>query len=187
MEIAAETEGARTVLLAAPSKEKEICRELLETVADPDVLFVTYRRPASECFAGINNGVDTVSVITVGDEIASKHGDESTAPGDDVADATRAVPAPSNVTDLTAAIDQTVAGWDRPVICLDSVTELLQYVDFQTGFEFLQTVISAVHAADGRLHAHIDPGAHDGTTVAAITSLFDAKVSDATVQTRDLL
>ena len=84
-------------------------------------------------------------------------------------------------------MEQFISGWDRPVVCFDSVTDMFQYVDFEEGFEFLQTLVAKSHTVGARTHVHIDPGAHDGTTVAAVTSLFDARVSGSEVRTRDLL
>jgi ABC-type nickel/cobalt efflux system permease component RcnA len=67
---------------------------------------------------------------------------------------------------------------------------MLQYVDFETAYEFLHAVTGQVHAADARAHFHIDPDAHDRQHVEAITSLFDARVAlgdEVRVRTRDVI
>jgi hypothetical protein len=62
------------------------------------------------------------------------------------------------------------------VVCFDSLTAMLQYVDVETAYEFLHAITGQLYAADARAHFHIDPTAHDRTTVDSIASLFDAVV-----------
>jgi hypothetical protein len=184
-EFGTELDDARTVLVATPPADRDACTGLLGSVTDPDVLFVTYRRSVAECLEVVEEGVDTVAVIVVGDEITG----ESAPQSEDAENAveTKTAPTPSNLADLTIEIDQVISGWDQPVVCFDSVTDMLQYVDFEAAFEFLQTLVGKSHAVGAQTHVHIDPGAHDGTTVAAVTSLFDATIDGSEVRTRDLL
>jgi hypothetical protein len=185
-EFGTELDDARTVLVATPPTDRDACTALLGSVTDPDVLFVTYRRSVAECLDVVEEGFDTMGVIVVGDEITGERSVELEDTAESAVE-TKRLPAPSALTDLTVAIDQVISGWDRPVVCFDSVTDMLQYVDFEAAFEFLQTLVGKSHAVGARTHAHIDPGAHDGTTVAAVTSLFDATVNGSEVRTRDLL
>ena len=98
---------------------------------------------------------------------------------------------PSDLTGLGVAISEVLSEWDDPVlVCFDSLTSMLQYVDSDTAYEFLHAVTGQVHAARARAHFHVDPAAHDETTLAGITSLFDARVSvndRTTVRTRDII
>jgi hypothetical protein len=68
---------------------------------------------------------------------------------------------------------------------------MLQYVDFQTAYEFLHAITGQVHAAGARAHFHVDPSAHADTEIAGITGLFDAKVSldseAPEIRTRDVM
>lgn len=180
-----ELDGAQTVLLSEPSMGggRTVCTDLLTDASNPSVLFVSYTRQPDDCvgqLAGADTGVGKVGVITVGD----------TAGGSDRGDViSETVSAPSDLTGLGIEIGQFLTEWDSTVVCFDSLTSMLQYVDFETAYEFLHTVLGQVRSADARAHFHIDPDAHDAEDVAAITSLFDARVSVGDrirVRTRDL-
>ena len=191
-DVAAELEGVRNVLLCAPSMgggEREACSDLslLGDPATTSVLWVTFRRDARAC---VDQWVDAsdaeprnAAVIAVGD----------TGEAVDVEWATvETVASASDLTGLGIQIGEFLADWEGDlVVCFDSLTAMLQYVDVETAYEFLHTVTGRLYAADARAHFHIDPTAHDSQTVAAITSLFDATVTvgdgDPEIRTRRLL
>jgi len=185
--IADDLDGAASVLVKAPSMDgdRDLCTTLLtDGVASPSVLFVTYTRGAGACLEGLGEAAAdarTVGVITVGDASASadREGVE-----------TRTVSTPSDLTGLGIEIADLVDAWPAPVtVCFDSLTAMLQYVDFETAYEFLHTLTGQFHAADARAHFHLDPAAHDAATVAALTSLVDAAVAledEPVVRTRDV-
>ena len=191
-DVVAEIGEARNVLLCAPSmdgRERGVCRDLLLD-GDPSatsVLWVTFRRDARACvdtWAGERNVEPrNAAVIAVGDT------------GDAVDVEWASVETVSSASDLTGlgiAIGEFLADWDGDlVVCFDSLTAMLQYVDVETAYEFIHTITGQLYAAAARAHFHIDPTAHDPQTVSAITSLFDATVSledgDTDVQTRELL
>lgn len=181
-------DGATNVLLEMPPMGggREVCTSLLaEGVEDPSVLYVSFTRRASACVETWETGgydATNLGVITVGD--ASSAVDRS-----DVV--TESVSSASDLTGLGIQIGQFLSEWDAPVVvCFDSLTSMLQYVDFETAYEFLHAITGQVHAAGARAHFHIDPDAHDAMEVAGITSLFDASVSlaeETTVRTRDVI
>jgi hypothetical protein len=181
--------GASNVLLAAPSMggTRETCSGLLSDDLDaPSVLFVTYTRQAPTCVSQWEDTGATsrdLGIITVGDAGGG---------GVDRADAvTQNVSSPSDLTGLGIQIGQVLSEWDAPVaVCFDSLTAMLQYVDFETAYEFLHAITGQFHAAGARAHFHIDPEAHDPTQVDGITSLMDARVDlgeETTVRTRDVM
>ncbi|MEF8812690.1 MAG: hypothetical protein V5A55_02600 [Halovenus sp.] len=178
--------GARTILLEEPpmGRGRDACTSLLvEGVTEPNVLFVTYTRGVADCVEQLGDEpVDDLGVITVGEA-------PGTAERDDIR--IEPVTTPSDLTGLGIEIGEILAEWDDPVVvCLDSLTSMLQYVDFDTAYEFLHAITGQIHSAGARAHFHIDPGAHDETTLAGITSLLDARVAvsdGTTVRTRDLL
>lgn len=181
-------DGATNVLLAVPPMGggDDTCQSLLTGgVQEPNVLYVSYTQQASACVQQWEeSGADAgnLGVITVGD--ASPETDR----GDVV---TENVSTPSDLTGLGIAIGQYLSEWDEPVvICFDSLTSMLQYVDFETAYEFLHAITGQVYAAGARAHFHIDPSAHSEQRVAGMTSLFDAKVAvddETTVRTRDII
>lgn len=181
-------DGATTVLLEAPAMgaDRDVCSELLAAgLEEPGVLFVTFTRQATTCVDDLGAAADEASalgVITVGDAASDV----------DRADVhTQNVSSPSDLTGLGIQIGQVLSEWDAPVaICFDSLTSMLQYVDFETAYEFLHALTGQFYAADARAHFHIDPSAHDETQVAGITSLVDAAVSlddEPVVRSRDVM
>jgi hypothetical protein len=181
-------DGATNILLAEPPMGggRDACSSMLAgSVDDPSVLFVSFTQQASACvekWEATGVTARNLGVITVGD-----------ASGDAGRDGvqTENVSTPSDLTGLGIKIGQFLSEWESPVVvCFDSLTSMLQYVDAETAYEFLHAITGQVHAAGARAHFHIDPSAHDEKTVAGITSLFDASVTvedDTTVRTRDVL
>lgn len=178
-------DGTTNVLFAEPpmGQSRDLCTSLLlDQHPAPNVLYVTYTRSPAACIDDLGDidGPDNVGIITVGDG--------GTVDDDRVV--TESVSTASDLTGLGIAISRFLSDWEAPVfICFDSLTSMLQYVDVQTAYEFLHAITGQIHAAGAMSHFHIDPSAHDEKHVAAITSLFDGKVSldSETVRTRDIL
>lgn len=73
--------------------------------------------------------------------------------------------------DVADAIDRVE---EEPLhVCLGSLTTLVQYVDPETAFKFLQVTISRLESCEGHVHAHLDPDAVDEATATTLQSLFD--------------
>ena len=183
--ITAQLDGTTNVLLKVPPLDegRDICTSLLGD-GERSVLFVSFTRQAAACVDQVADdpGIRTVGVITVGDTQAGV---------DREGVVTENVSTASDLTGLGIEIGKFLSEWDEPVsVCFESLTSMLQYVDYETAYEFLHAVTGQVHAAGARAHFHVDPSAHDDQKIAAIVSLFDASVSlkdDVEVQTRALL
>ncbi|WP_302082102.1 DUF7504 family protein [Salinibaculum rarum] len=181
-------DGATNILLEVPpmGDGREVCTSLLSSgIEEPSALFVSFTRQASACLGQWEehgSSARNLGVITVGDGSAD-------VDRDDVV--TETVSTPSDLTGLGIQIGQFLSEWEAPVVvCFDSLTSLLQYVDFETVYEFLHAITGQVYAADARAHFHVDPEAHDESTVAGLTSLVDASVSlgeEIRVRTRDTI
>lgn len=179
-------DDAWSVLLQAPSMggDRDYCTELLTEGIDPaGVLFVTYTRDAAACLDQVDvpPGV-RLGVVTVGDGDTPERADAEI----------RTVSSASDLTGLGIEIDDVLGSWPSPVsVCFDSLTSMLQYVEFETAYQFLHATAGRFYAADARAHYHIDPAAHDPMHVAGITSLMDAAVTvengEAVVRTRELM
>ncbi|WP_415379416.1 hypothetical protein [Halosimplex sp. TS25] len=175
-DLSSELADARNVLLCAPSMtggEGEACTDLL-IPSDPggaNVLWVTFRGNASDCLdqwaAATDEQPAHAAVVVVGESrgripegVTVEH-----------------VSSPSDLTGLGIAIGELLSEWEEaPVVCADSLTAMLQYVEAETAYEFLHAITGQLYAADARAHFHIDPTAHDRKTVDSIASLFDAVV-----------
>ena len=186
VDIHSRLDGATNVLLEEPpiGAGRESCTSLLvDGAAEPNVVFVTFTRQASECVDQLDGAdVGDIGVITVGDSPAL----------DDESVTTDSVSTPSDLTGLGIGVGRFLSEFETPLfVCFDSLTAMLQYVDVKTAYEFLHAITGQVHAAGARAHFHIDPSAHDDRDVEALTSLFDARVSladdDHEIHTRDLL
>jgi len=186
-EITAQLDGATNVLLEVPpmGAGRDVCTSLLrDGGAERSVLFVSFTRQPSACIDQLadESALRNVGVITVGDT-PSDVDREGVVIGN--------VSTASDLTGLGIEIGKFLSEWDAPVlVCFESLTSMLQYVDYETAYEFLHAVTGQVHAAGARAHFHVDPSAHDQQDIAAITSLFDASVSldgDPEVRTRALL
>ncbi len=167
-----------TVLLEEPplGGSTDACRRLLFDRPDASALYVSYTDdPAA--YARRADAMSKLAVITVGE-------DPRTAPEGVHHEH---VSTPSDLTGLSIAIDESLAALDPPIrICFDSVTAMLQYVEFATAYEFLHVIASQIQQSGARVHFHVDPQAHDEQSLAALTSLVEARVSAAegTVQSR---
>ena len=192
MDVHTELGDARNVLLSAPSLtggERAVCTDLLlgAAPAETSVLWVTFRRDPGACIEQWTNETDdeplNAAVVAVGDAATSV--DVEWADVESVSSA-------SDLTGLGIEIGEFLSDWEgNVVVCFDSLTTMLQYVEVETAYEFLHAITGQLYAADARAHFHVDPNAHDDQTVDAISSLFDAVVElggdEPTVRKRALI
>ncbi|WP_324760306.1 DUF7504 family protein [Haloarcula sp. GH36] len=192
-ELPEELAGATNTLICAPSMSRHAgggthCTELLNAGETPaSVLWVTYTRSPSACVEAVHTSAvepASLSVIAVGETPMEDDESLSSVSVDTVS-------TPSDLTGLGITLSQTLSGREDVVVCFDSLTAVLQYVELETLYEFLHAVVGQLHAADALAHFHLDPTAHDRQTVDALTSLFDAVVhvrdGDREIRTRQLL
>lgn len=86
--------------------------------------------------------------------------------------------APADLTGLGITLTELLTAEDGPrtVLCFDSLTMLLQYVDVETAYRFLHVLTGRISAVGATGAFHMDPSAHDEQTVGAMKSLFDGVV-----------
>jgi hypothetical protein len=117
-----------------------------------------------------------VRLVTVGEMAAG--GDDWQSPATEHVQVTRA--SPTDLTGVGIAVSDTLSAWaetdDRVVVCVDSVTTMLQYAPVATVFRFLHTICRRFASVEALAHFHLDPAAHDDQTVARLTHLFDSLV-----------
>jgi len=167
---------AATTLVCTPSMSAtDGCQSLLSHADEgTTVIWVSYTRSPAACADQYRDAMDgdadeaSLLVITVGDTApdASQPSDVSV----------QSVSAAQDLTGLGVTLSQTISAHEDIVLCFDSLTVLMQYVDRETAYEFLNAVTGHLYAADARAHFHLDPTAHDRRTVDALASLFDAIV-----------
>lgn len=109
---------------------------------------------------------------------AIERGDPVRFPGENVQ--VVSVSSPGDLTGLGMRISDCLTAWEdddnRIVVCVDSLTTMLQYVDTNRAFQFLHMLLARFATADAAAHVHMDPTAHEERTVATLASLFDVVV-----------
>lgn len=179
-------DGATNVLLAESSigDNRDFVTSLLRRYqSTPNVLFVTYTRPASAYIDQLDEGEppENAAVISVGNETPDIT-DENVL--------TESVSSANDLTCLGIRMDQFLSRWgDSTLVYFDSLTPMLQYVTLRTAYEFVHTITGRIYSNDGKSYFRIIPDAHDEREIAAFASLFDAKLSpgeEPPVQRRNL-
>jgi hypothetical protein len=183
-----EGSGTDVGLLLAPARTPDLdetCTGLL-TTATPDrtnVLFVT-TRPAERAVAKLRNHgsaePNEVAIVSVG-----RASGPASRVDDPLVRRCTAVENPSNLTQVGIEVTSVLEAWKDDVeagtveeitVCVDSATALLQYADERTVFRFLAELIDLFRRADAWAHVHVDPEAHDRSTVSSLYQLFDVVI-----------
>jgi len=171
-------EDATAALVVAPSGgDSGVCPRLLVGAADGgmDLLRVAYRDPGrvvEEWPTHLADPPENARLIAAGRAAAAVE-------ASDVDHGVETVP-PADLTELGVRTTELLDRWSatdrQSVVCLDSVTDLLGHVSFETAFRFLHVFTNQLGAVDAVGHVHVDPTAHDDRTVQRVMELFDAVV-----------
>lgn len=187
-ELSPEGTEVYNTLLLAPSfvgDEAHACTDLLHspTVGAQNVLLVSYTKPPDAQLRRLRNNAGAqpanLGIVTVEDSTRSvaASGDDATSFGP--SGLVETVSNPHDLTGLGIRITEFLTQWGdegETMVCFDSLTGLLQYVDLETVYEFLHIITGRMTAIGAKAHFHMDPGAHDACTVESIVSLMDAAV-----------
>lgn len=88
--------------------------------------------------------------------------------------------APSNLTGIGTAASDYLGNWEGtdggPLVCIHSLTTLLQYVGTPQAFQFLHQLIEQARSADAFVHYHLTSGVHDEQTENLFRTLADAVI-----------
>lgn len=115
--------------------------------------------------------------VTLNEYSRSAIADRNDRPRPDREISTQTVSTPADLTGLGIAVTTYLEEWAgtdrRSVLYFDSVTILLQYVELQSAFRFLHTLITRMQENDATGIFPFNAAAHDDQTVATLQSLFD--------------
>lgn len=181
-----ELEDATNVLLVAPEVSQSVeslFSELLLSLESPPsrVIGVTmskspwdFLEPWRRAFPRGTASFSFVSANGVSRSVAADAGaDDGPGTGSDV----------THVNDVTPvdAFGQTIANQlaedgAETAVCFHSLTDLLEYVDEETAFDFLHVVLSRVRRSGARGIYHIDGSVHDEETIVKLSTPFDLVV-----------
>lgn len=178
------TPGTNVLVLAPPlSEEKHDACIGLQCIGDPGdlaVLYVSYTKSAADVTEAWRESVgelpESLHVVTVDGSLGNATPDRRVgASGREVSVVTAN---PNDITGLGMRITQFLNGRDigdkQLVVCFDSLTSMVQYVDVQQAFKFLNMVTSQFHSHEAVAHFHINPSAHDDQTVSTLKGTFDS-------------
>ncbi|MEF8800905.1 MAG: hypothetical protein V5A38_03305 [Halolamina sp.] len=178
--------GANSTLLLSSSfagEAEEACTNLLRSgqASESNVLWVSYTRSPDEQLrqwqSDSPDSLAEIGMVSVEDTMRSVAGSsEFSGPNKPV----ETVSSPNDLTGLGIRITEFLTEWEdngnRTIVCFDSLTALLQYVELDTAYEFLHILTGRMAALDAFAHFHMDPDAHDKQTVESISTLMDAIV-----------
>ena len=183
-------ERASNVLLLAPLTPtgNRACLELLTATSSPEntnVAAVTYTPPPETWVSDWKSHIRTLPA-----ELAFIHANQvetNAEPGDESgipSGTTVARVDPNQPMDIVAPLSEQLTRWEnngnQTVISVQTLTILLEYVDFDTAFRYLHILTHRVQAADAIGYYHMDPDIHDEETVNTLKTLFDAVVEVST-------
>jgi hypothetical protein len=184
--------GANSTLLLSSSfaaETEESCTNLLhqEAANDSNVLWVSYTKsPDQQLRRWQSHASDrpaNMGMVSVEDSTRSVAGDGGGNGASELMGPNRpveTVSSPNDLTGLGISITEYLTDWaendNKTVVCFDSLTALLQYVELETAYEFLHIITGRMAAVDAFAHFHMDPDAHDEQTLESIATLMDAVV-----------
>jgi len=140
---------------------------------DRSVLAVLYRHDVGTWTTTLranDERLDSAAVVAVG---------PVTETGADCA-AVRTVADPTDLTGVGIAVGEWLRARDddeRPVVCLDSLSTLLQYADPERAFRFCHGLTAQVRSTGAAAFVSVDPGAHDEATLGTFRTLFDTVIA----------
>jgi len=169
------------VLVCCPSftsAEPRACLDLLTPGGSTDVhalsvLFTQSPGDHIDAWQRIAGAYPTrMRIVAVDADAGSKRTTEAV----DTDRAVERVGSPHNLTRLGVRVADCLDEWDGSaesvVVCFQSLTTLLQYVDVESAVEFLDVVAERCTATDAIAHYHLDPQAHDEGTIDRLRELF---------------
>jgi hypothetical protein len=175
------------LLLMGPSHspaDYDLCANLLVPQDDPpeNLLLVTFEKSPDERLNILEGHLgtlpDNIAMLNVGDATRSGSSDIVSTPNtegiqvDNLSDST-------DIQRMGLAINKYLSQWDgdgETALCFHSLSALLETVEPQTVFRFLNVLLGRVRSGNVRAHYHIDPVAHDDQTLETYRPLFDERI-----------
>ena len=177
-------EHASNVLVLAPLTPagNRACLELLTATAPPDeinVISVTYTQPPHTWLSDWRANVGELPT-----EMAFIHANDAESTGENVDETPANIDiskvAPSQPMDIISPLSEHLTRWEangnRTVVSVQTLTVLLEYVDFDTAFRYLHILTHRIRAANAMGFYQMDPEIHDEETISTLEPLFDAVV-----------
>lgn len=91
------------------------------------------------------------------------------------------VSTPGDLAAVGRTVDEYLTAWSasgyRPVVCVDSLSGLLEYGSVQGAYRFLFVLRRQLETVDGDLHVHVNPRAHEEEIIRTFLAVADRTVS----------
>jgi hypothetical protein len=182
-----EVAGASNVLVLGSgdrSTDDGVCRSFfaVDGLERKNVLFLSLLRSSDECLALFDDhGLPfprNVGVVTTGHQTRATTTETAGPSGGGVTVETLSDPSdlPKLGITTTGVLDDMPTDDRETLVCVRSLTALLQYVELQRTYRFVQILAGHFESADATAHYHMDPEAHDTQTMATLRPLFDVVV-----------
>ncbi|WP_433630495.1 helix-turn-helix transcriptional regulator [Halomicrococcus sp. NG-SE-24] len=182
-ELKEEIQGASNVLVLAPLTPtgNRACMELLASASpeETNLTAVTYTQPPNQWiddwWENIGNLPNETKFIHASGMAESKSYDETTP--ENVA---TTVVDPTDPMEIIVPLSEYLEKWPdndkQTFIAVQTLTVLLEYIDFDTAFRYLHILTHRVQAVGAIGYYQIDPDVHDPETINTLKTLFDAVV-----------
>lgn len=178
------------VLIIAESEDSRAeagCMELLTATPPPraNVLCVTANCTPDERVESWHHHVGEERPARIGFIDISG---ETRSGADDIGDpadpfSILTVESPADLIGLEMTRSRYQSAWasddNRLVVCIDSLNPILQHVELERAFRFLNAFTGRIRAPDAIGHYHLDPSSVDQRTVNTVKGLFDAVAEPA--------
>ena len=180
-------EGSMVLLLSplANGCDEEACLDLLSISEDTNrtVMFISMTRAADDVvdlwMSHFTDAPSRMVIISAVDQ-ATSEGMSTEELLSGLSPTVIPLDHPGNLTEfgvrLTDQLVESNADETRAMVCIHSLTALLQYVSLDELFRFLQTFHGQIKSVGGVAHCHLNPAVHDETTTSTLRLLFDRTV-----------
>lgn len=181
----------RNVLLSGSSMNEhteETCHDLLQAApaSELDVLQISYTETAERIARDWPDVFETrpangAVISAVGGVPVNGQGANGSSQFKRVDGVQMAAINPNDITGLGMRVStffERISGSDNQlVVGFDSLTSLLQYVDVDDCYRFLNMFTGQLRASGAQAHFHLDPMACDDRTLGRLRSVFDEEIT----------
>lgn len=178
-----EVATARNVLvLSDRASESGDCGALLRAHTEPGsgivlVSFIMTADERLEALSGLDVPADTAAVICMGDASQPEATASTTASSADEEVTVTTVSDSTDLFRLGLAVSEALEAPEGPaVLCVHSLSALLNFVELPRAFRFLHVLTGRVKSLGARAHYHLDPERVDDQVVDTVRQLFDVVV-----------
>ena len=175
------------VLLVEPRCEQspqEFCTELLDTEQGDDATVLQVKYASADAKRRSSRSLNSTTAepsqrIIMGEFTRSASTETTSLTGEDRVQQLT-IPDPDDLGRLGCHIREWLSAQadakKQPVVCFQSINDLLQHVELRQAFRFLYILTARIRAADGVAHFHLLADTIDDETQATLEPLFDCVI-----------